>query len=90
MPLIGVVIVNVIIALILFLVAFRTYKSYKLRIFKNAWLIITIGSVLWLIGTLLLLVGEVGVIHTALFTIFIILLTIALYLLSKVGETLGV
>ena len=90
MPLVGVVVVNVIIALILFLVSFKTYRSYKLRIFKKAWLIITIGSILWLIGTVLLLVGKIGMIHSVLFTTFIILLTIALYLLSKTAKTLGV
>lgn len=84
-------IMNIIIALFLFMVSFKTYKSYKLKIFKNAWFLVVIGSLLWLLGhVIMLLDSKVGFIHYTLFTLFIILLTIALYSLAKTAKTLGV
>ena len=83
-------VINIAIALMLFLVSFRTYRAYKLKIFKNAWFILMIGSLLWLIGHILMIIGERGFIHYTLFTTFIILLTVALHLLAKTAKTLGV
>ncbi len=83
-------VLNVIIAAVLFLVSFNTYKSYKLHIFKKAWLLITLGSALWLVGHVAMLLGSRGILHYALFTVFIILLALALSMLSKAAKTLGV
>ncbi len=80
---------NIIIALFLTLVAFNTYTSYRLRIFKIPWLIILFGSVLWLLGHILMFFGLRGLVHYTLFTLFILLLTVALYLLARTGKTLG-
>ncbi len=83
-------VVNIIIAAALFLVSFNTYRTYKLKIFKNAWSILAIGSMLWLIGHVLMIIGGTGMVHYILFTLFIILLTLALHMLSKTAKTLGV
>jgi hypothetical protein len=82
-------VLNILIALLLFLITIRAYLSFKLKIFKDAWLVLTIGSFLWLMGHIALFIGAPKFIHYTLFTLFIIFCAIGIFMLATSAKILG-
>jgi len=79
---------NISIALWLVCVSLKAYDTFKLKIFKRAWLVISIGSLFWFFGHLSLILGYKSI-HYPFFTISIIMFSMGFLLVSKAAKILG-
>ena len=79
---------NISIAAWLVYVSMRAYDTFKLKIFKKAWLIVGIGSLFWFFGHLLIVLGYKQF-HYPLFTLSIIMFSVGFLLLSRAARLLG-
>ncbi|NOZ82002.1 MAG: hypothetical protein GXO63_02520 [Candidatus Micrarchaeota archaeon] len=80
---------NLAVAFVLMAVTVNAYFSFRLAIFKRIWLFLIAGSFLWFLGHVLMILRVTGPVHYVLFTVYIIVLAIGIYLLSRNAKKLG-
>ena len=67
----------------------KAYLTYRLRVFKNAWLVLIASGVIWLISSVSLFLEISHELYDVLLTVFIVVLATGVYMLVKASETVG-